>query len=265
MALMHVNFFSDVLGMCMNMDVIIPQKTSGNIGMNGVRKEGRYPTLFLLHGLSDDHTVWQRKTSIERYVNDLGMAVVLPDVHRSFYTNMVYGGDYWTYISEELPAICREFFPNMSRRREDTYAAGLSMGGYGAFKLALRKPEMFGAAVSLSGVLDLASEAEKWSDEQEERKRLFTSIFGPGHEVAGTENDLLAVAEQLVKSGKPMPKLYAWCGRQDFLYEGNIRAAARLKELGIDLTFEESEGDHRWDCWDAKIERAVEWITNETR
>ena len=54
MALLHVDFFSDVLGMCQQMDVILPEQTHGQIGMEGVRGEGKYPVLYLLHGMSDD-------------------------------------------------------------------------------------------------------------------------------------------------------------------------------------------------------------------
>ena len=151
MALLHVNFFSDVLGMSMNMDVILPQETKGQIGMKGRTREGKIPSLYLLHGMSDDHTIWQRRTSIERYVSQMGIAVIMPCVHLSFYTNMVHGLPYWDYISEELPSLCQNFFPQLSARPEDNFAAGLSMGGYGAWKLALGKPERFGAAASLSG------------------------------------------------------------------------------------------------------------------
>ena len=87
MALLHVNFFSDVLGMCMNMDVILPQQTKNQIGMKGTRKDGKIPTLYLLHGMSDDHTIWQRRTSIERYVSEMGIAVVMPTTHLGWYTN----------------------------------------------------------------------------------------------------------------------------------------------------------------------------------
>ena len=114
MALLHTDFFSNVLGMCVQMDVILPQRTTGQIGMEGKTRLGKYPTLYLLHGLSDDHTIWQRRTSIERYVADLGIAVVMPCTHRAWYTDTATGMKYWTYISEELPAICRDFFPNMS-------------------------------------------------------------------------------------------------------------------------------------------------------
>ena len=70
MALLHVDFFSDVLGMCTQMDVILPENTRGQIGMEGKAGAGRLKTLYLLHGMSDDHTIWQRRTSIERYAAD---------------------------------------------------------------------------------------------------------------------------------------------------------------------------------------------------
>ena len=91
MALLHVNFFSDVLGMCAEMDVILPQQTSGQIGMEGKAADGKYKTMYLLHGLSDDQTIWQRRTSIERYVSGLGIAVVMPTTHLGFYTDTTYG------------------------------------------------------------------------------------------------------------------------------------------------------------------------------
>ena len=132
MALLHVDFFSDVLGMCTQMDVILPERTRGQIGMEGKRGDGKYPTLYLLHGMSDDQTIWQRRTSIERYASEHGIAVVMPTTQLGWYTDMHIGFKWWTFLSQELPAICRSFFPYMSDRREDTFAAGLSMGGYGA-------------------------------------------------------------------------------------------------------------------------------------
>ena len=105
MALLHVDFFSDVLGMCTSADVILPQQTSGQIGMEGKGAEGKLKTMYLLHGMSDDQTIWQRRTSIERYVSQLGIAVVMPTTHLAFYTDTTYGMRYWTYISEELPKI----------------------------------------------------------------------------------------------------------------------------------------------------------------
>lgn len=257
MALMHVDFFSDVLGMCVNMDVIIPQQTSKQIGMEGKAADGQYKTMYLLHGMSDDQTIWQRRTSIERYVSKLGIAVVMPTTHLGFYTDTTYGMRYWTFISKELPEICREFFPRMSAKREDTLAAGLSMGGYGAWKLGLGASDTFGAAASLSGALDMVEDYRRHVDEG--NISLFRGIFGNAEDMEGSENDLLALAEKLAAEKKELPRLYAWCGTEDFLYQGNLKAWEHVKKLGYSLTCEETAGDHQWKYWDAKIQDILRW------
>lgn len=261
MALLHVNFFSDVLGMSMDMDVILPQQTSGQIGMEGKGAEGKYKTMYLLHGMSDDQTIWQRRTSIERYVSKLGVAVVMPTTHLAFYTDTTYGMRYWTFLSQELPEICRGFFPQMSDKREDTLAAGLSMGGYGAWKLGLGASGTFGAAASLSGALHMVEDYKRNVEMAAEpgKLALFRGIFGSVEDLEGSENDLMALAERLVAEKKALPRLYAWCGTGDFLYQGNLYAWNRVKELGYDLTSEESAGDHQWKYWDAKIQDVLRW------
>ena len=110
------------------MDVILPQNTKNQIGLKGNARNGKYKTAYLLHGMSDDQTIWQRRTSIERYVSEYGIAVVMPDGGLSFYTDMCYGLPYWTFFSVELPKICREFFPQMSDRKEDTWQPGCLWG-----------------------------------------------------------------------------------------------------------------------------------------
>lgn len=259
MALLHVDFFSTVLGMSTNMDVILPQQTKGQIGMEGRGAQGRYKTVYLLHGMSDDQTIWQRRTSIERYVSKLGVAVVMPTTHLAFYTDTSYGMKYWTFISQELPQICREFFPQMSAEREDTLAAGLSMGGYGAWKLGLGAGETFGAAASLSGALDIVDDLRRNLRENPDVVPLFRGIFTSEEVLAGSENDLMALADRLAEEKKPMPRLYAWCGTEDFLYQGNLNAWSHVKKLGYDLTCEESAGDHQWKYWDEKIQDVLRW------
>lgn len=261
MALLHVDFFSEVLGMCMNMDVILPQRARGQIGMEGTKNDGKYPTMYLLHGMSDDHTIWQRRTSIERYVNDYGIAVVMPATHLGWYTDTAYGMNYWTFISEELPQICREFFPNMSDKREDTLAAGLSMGGYGAWKLALGASDTFGAGASFSGALDMVTRLKEHRMEDPAGKNMnfWTGIFGDLSKVAGTDNDLFALAEKRKASGRPLPRLYQWCGTEDFLYEINLSAEKKIKSLGYPLTVSYSSGDHQWCYWDEQVQKVLEW------
>lgn len=246
MALLHVNFFSNILGMMMNMDVILPQ---------GTQHDAVYPVLYLLHGMSDDYSVWQRRTSIERYADEKRIAVVMPATHLGWYTDMKHGLKYYTYIAKELPAICLDLFPKISPRREDTYAAGLSMGGYGALKLGLLDPETFSAVASLSGAVNMSV----YKDENN-KNDLFFNVFGTPEDFCGSDNDLYTVAGRLAESGRLLPKIYLWCGTEDFLYNQNISMRDRLNSLSYDLTFEESSGDHQWKYWDEKIKSVLDWL-----
>jgi putative tributyrin esterase len=253
MPLIHCDFFSQALGLSTTMDVILPLVPWGCPPI----EEGRgHPTLYLLHGLSDDHTIWQRRTSIERYVQDLDVAVVMPAVHRSFYTDMAVGFKYWTFISEEVPEVARKLF-HLSTAREDNFVAGLSMGGYGAFKLALTHPERFAAAASFSGALDMAREAvQEGADWKVEMSR----IFGDPLKVKGSPNDLFFLAKKLAASGRPKPWLYQWCGTEDFLYKANVRFHRHASKLGLNLRYEESPGTHIWKYWDEQIQVFLDWI-----
>jgi putative tributyrin esterase len=246
-ALLRCDFFSEALGLSTSMTVILPQQTVGQIGMAGAAR-AQPPVLYLLHGLSDDDTTWTRRTSIERYVAPLGLAVVMPQVHRSFYADEAYGNQYWTFLSEELPAVVGRFF-RLSSRREDTFVAGLSMGGYGALKWALRQPERFAAAASLSGALDLASRFP--ADQVTER------VFGDGP-VAGTGDDLLWLVDQADVAA--LPRLYLACGTDDFLYDENVRFRDACRAKGVPLTVDFGPGDHEWGYWDTKIQEVLAWL-----
>jgi putative tributyrin esterase len=245
MALIQCDFFSETLQLNTSMNVILPQPA-----------RARFPVLYLLHGLSDDHTIWLRRTSIERYVDPLGLAVVMPAVQRSFYTDMAHGGRYWTFVSQELPALVQGFFP-ISRAREDTFVAGLSMGGYGAFKLALSLPQRFAAAASLSGALDQAGGLPEtdpvWRAEME-------TIYGDLDKVVGGPNDVMHLARRLAKSSRPRPRLYQCCGTEDFLYDQNLRFRDQALALGLDLLYEEGPGEHEWGYWDRMIQRVLAWL-----
>ena len=133
------------------MEVIIPQQTEGQIGIGHVEKQNKYPVLYLLHGMTDNQTIWTRNTSIERYAAEHGIAVVMPNAHLGWYTDMQYGFDYFTFFSEELPTLCERFFPCISNDPKDRFVTGNSMGGYGAFKLGLTCPEKFAAIGGVAG------------------------------------------------------------------------------------------------------------------
>ena len=257
MALIDCKFYSEALGLSTSMTVILPQATESQIGMQNIAESGKHKTLYLLHGLSDDHSIWLRRTSIERYVAPLGIAVVMPAGHRSFYTDMAYGGAYEAFVAEELPKIARSFFP-LSDAREDNYVAGLSMGGYGAFKLALNYPGNYCAAASLSGAVDMA---ERFEHPENPHKQDAINIFGNPPAIRGTKHDLFFAAQHLKQSGKPIPRLYQCCGNEDFLYEDNIRFRDFAHQEELPLTWQEDAGyEHTWDYWDLRIQTVLEWM-----
>lgn len=256
MALITCDFFAESLGLSTSMTVILPQATSDQIGLAGRAGAGRFPVLYLLHGMSDDHTIWLRRTSIERYVAPLGLAVVMPAVARSYYCDMAHGLNYWRFISEELPRLVQGFFP-ISDRREDTFVAGLSMGGYGAFKLALNHPERFAAAASLSGALDPVALFDIWGPE---RVSEFNDIFGSREQIPGTLNDLYHLATGLKKRQTPQPELFQCCGSEDFLYQHNLTFKRHLESEKLDFTWRSGPGTHEWGYWDAEIQQVLNWL-----
>jgi S-formylglutathione hydrolase FrmB len=254
MASIDCKFFSDTLGMSSSMRVLLPEPAQRQIGRGSsgaTPAEGKHPVLFLLHGLSDDETIWTRFTALERYVAPLGLAVVMPNVHRSFYTNMKHGYRYWDFVSDELVHKARSLFP-LSHAREKNYVAGLSMGGYGALKLGLTHPERFAAAASLSGSCELTALRER-PDE-------LALVFGDLASIAGAGGDLLELARGLAASSRPKPKLYQCCGTEDSLIDSNRRFRSAISSLGFDHVYEEGPGLHDWAYWDAAIQRVLAWL-----
>lgn len=257
MALMQIHFFSQTLEMQTEINVLLPEPSQG-IGVEGTQDSlTDLPVLYLLHGLSDDQTLWSRRTSLERYVSSYRLAVVMPCAHQSFYSNEKYGLRYWDYISQELPEVVRKFLP-ISARREDTFAAGNSMGGYGALKLALRHPERFAAAASLSGVVDLVSAFRTPS--------LFHGlprIFGDIPQLQNSPDDLYAVARD-TDSRYRTSKLYVACGTDDPFFYMHQPFCSTLTKLGYDVTSVSTPNSgHDWAYWDTQIPQILQWLRKE--
>lgn len=258
MAYLSCNFFAETLGVSTSMQVLLPQATgTGQIGQAGAPARESYPVLYLLHGWSDDDSIWMRRTSIERYAADRGLIVVMPRVELSFYQNMASGMHFWDFISEEVPSLCKQWFP-ISGKREETFAAGLSMGGYGAFRLGLARPERYAAVASLSGALDILSTMKAIREDDRSAKR--EAIFGAGHRLLGKESDLFHLTDALLQGGGPTPRFYQWCGTDDFLYQDNLRFRDQARAKGLDLAYHEGPGDHSWGHWDREIQPVLDWL-----
>ena len=252
MALISCDFFSESLEFGQSMTVVLPQATEAQVGVTPAEDDAGDgpPVLYLLHGMSDDHTAWLRYTSIERYATAAGLAVVMPAVARSFYTDEAHGHAYWNYVADELPEIVSSFF-RVSSRPERTYVAGLSMGGYGAIKLALARPGRYAAAASLSGALDIVRRAEEPLRGDEMHDRIFGGPPRPEH-------DLFALLDGAAPDD--VPPLHISCGTEDRLLEDSKEFVRRAEAKGLEVTTDFPPGDHEWGLWDRVIQDVIAWF-----
>ena len=253
MALLQIQFYSEALDVASSVNVIFPEPNQG-IGLQAAKEHKLPGVLYLLHGYSDDHTTWTRRTSIERYAAACNLAVIMPAVSHSFYCNERWGERYWDYVSQELPRTMHRFL-QISDRPEDTFVAGQSMGGYGAMRLALTYPERYAAAACFSGAVDVSSIIK-----HHEEGRMPTRILGDNHAVKDTELDLFYLMKK--NGSQPRkPVLYVSCGTKDSFYVKHQTFVPALIENGWDVHRHDEEGaDHEWGFWDQEIRKFLDRI-----
>jgi putative tributyrin esterase len=237
MALCEFRWFSNVLEKQVATLVILPDV--------GVPPFAAY---YLLHGLSDDYTTWQRKTRIEVYAGRWPMIVVMPDGFRGFYTNHQGGRAYAKYIGEELPAMIERNFP-AKPHRSARCIGGQSMGAYGALRIALGYPDRFLSANAHSGGL-MAGSREAPPNRFPEAEQIF------GRHPRGGEHDLIRLASAARAAGN-LPRIRIDCGADDHLLTDNREYHRALEEREIAHEYEEFPGGHNWDYWDAHVPQAM--------
>ena len=219
MAFLETHVFSQALEVAVTVNVLLPEPSQG-IGLEGAKAQEPPRVMYLLHGYSDDQSIWMRRTSVERY---------------------------WDYVSQELPQMMHSMF-RLSQAPGTELVAGLSMGGYGAMKLALTYPERFAAAASFSGAVD----AEALLRKREPRPTM-RRAFGTAKAFHGSENDLFHLMEENAQAPHK-PRLYVACGTEDFLFGHHKKFVPALEKNGWDVTHEETPGfGHEWAYWDAQL------------
>ena len=259
MALIQCNFWSEVLGKCCDMTVLLPQRAP-------VRPETRrgkavtkrtYPVLYLLHGLCGDHRTWLANTNLEHLAQNLNLAIVMPNSDRGFFTDMAHGPRYGAFFADELPEIVAAMFP-VSTKREECFVAGASMGGYGALRLALSVPERFGGAFAMSPLVDLERAITHGNSAiaPEEMR----DVFGAPEEQVSRGNDLLDLARKARTTDAP-PRIAVCCGTEDLLYDDAVRFCGELEkmqwpELAYTL---DKPGKHDWSSWSAALPAMLEF------
>ena len=251
MALIRIDHTPETVQVTLPLYAIIPDP--GKMGDTPVSKR---KVLYLLHGLSDDASAWQRYTSIETLAATYGLVVIMPSAGRSFYTDQPNGQAYFTYLTEELPRYLGDVF-GLTPHREDTFIAGNSMGGYGAFKAALLHPELYAAAASFSGVLSL--EVLKL-DPNDARRHEFSLLFGDLNKLSGSEHDPATWLQRAAQNPPAQPRLFITVGRQEDIYPLSGYFHSACQSLGLQSEYYEEDAQHDWFQWDRQIRRFLQAI-----
>lgn len=254
MALLRLEHTPETVKVCTPLYMILPDP--GKMGDTPIRER---MVLYLLHGLSDDASAWTRYSSIETVANEYGLVVVMPSVGRSFYTDQPNGQAYFSYLMEELPQYLEDVFA-LRPPREKTLMAGLSMGGYGAFKAALNYPERYRAAASFSGVLSLDILTAVPDDPRQDEFRL---LFGDLDQLSGSEHDPMFWLGRWADNPSALPQLTVACGYQDDLYPVSRMFNAACQSMGIPLDYIEEDGKHDWHFWDRHIKRFLKKVLGD--
>jgi putative tributyrin esterase len=254
MALIQFDFTPETVKVCLPLYMIVPDPSR----MNDLPLQKR-KVLYLLHGLSDNGSAWQRYTTIETVARDYGLVVVMPSIGRSFYTDQPNGQKYFTFLMEELPKYLKDVF-GLDPKRKDTLIAGNSMGGFGAFKAALNYPERFFAAASLSGALSLEI-LNLIPDDP--RHHEFTAIFGDLTKLSGTKHDTMMWLKKAAERPQDLPKLYMACGKQDELFPLNEMFYGAAQQIGVPIHYEKEDGEHIWPFWEKFIQRFLKFALGE--
>ena len=269
MAYMECHVFSQVLQHNIAVNVIVPTP-EGNEQITDREVQKKYcyekglPVLYLLHGAYGDHSSWMRNSNIERYIQQYCCIAVMASVENSFYQDMAYGNAYYTFMTEELPTFVTNVFP-ASKKREDTYIAGFSMGGYGAWYLALSKPNQYAKAASMSGALDIASCYQQCVNHMIEGPFPWNCIFKDPTKLKGSNVDLMQLFIEDRKNGV-LPELYHACGTSDFLIETNREVHQKLQEMGVRVPYHETQDMmHNWDYWDKEIQNILKWMFSQNQ
>lgn len=250
MAVMTLDFYSRELKMSTLLTLVVPD--SVRIGDQPVSQR---KCLTMLHGLSDDATACLRLSKIELYAMETGVVVVMPSVGRSMYCDGVNGQNYFSHVANEIPEYL-ELIMGLSRKKENNYLAGISMGGMGAARIALTYPERFTAVGLFSGLLDIKMMLAFVTDEQ---KQEFPFLFTATKDIDTTPLNPVNLLDKNKQQGL---KMIVRCGQQDNLLPMSRSFYTKATALGLDATGIFEEGNHEWRLWDRYIEDFIKMMAN---
>jgi S-formylglutathione hydrolase FrmB len=248
-----VRFESRLVGAPLPYNVILPADYA-----RGPSKERRYPVLYLLHGLGGSAEDWvSSRARLADYAAQYPFIIVIPEGKDGWYTDgPAPNAKFESYFVEELiPDVDRRF--RTVAAREGRAVAGLSMGGYGSMKFALKHPELFAFAASMSGALAVAS----WTPDQHIPEFVRPSVmrvYGDAGSDVRRDNDIYRLVRELTpERAAALPFLYLDCGTEDFLITNSRDFTALLIEKKVAHEFRELPGTHSWPYWDRQVQEVL--------
>lgn len=225
-------------------------------------------TVFLLHGLCGSSRDWIDLTQLVVFAGEFDAFIVMPEVGRSYYCDMTLGQKYFTYVADELPALCRQQF-NMSREAADTAVMGNSMGGYGALKCALSRPETFGCCCAFSSACLFIGE-EINALRSDAGRKIAAEMFGLqliidfqatfGHDLTLRPEDDPVHSARRLAADPNRPRFYSACGSVDGFREMNRRYAEEMGRLGYHFIYEEWDGGHDWHFFNQALRHGLDFF-----
>ncbi|MHA6247146.1 alpha/beta hydrolase [Pontibacter sp. CAU 1760] len=231
-------------------------------------KKASFPVLYLLHGGTGSYRDWLSKTPdkmlLHRLADEYSLIIVTPDGGPTSYyfdSPLDKSSQYETFISKELVDKIDNTYRTV-RDRKGRVIAGLSMGGHGAFYIASRHPDLYSAAGSMSGVMNINTATWKVPAEFAQlRAQNFANLLGPPQDAASPYPEYTAVGrtEELKNSGL---QLIFDIGVDDFLIDTNRDLHRLLLENGTPHTYIERPGAHTWEYWGKALPYQVLFLTN---
>ena len=260
MAFIEMNFMSECLMRTVQANVILPAdkiEMPDKPGQRVESNEGPFKTLYLLHGVFGSQIDWVNGTNIQRWAEEKNLAVVMPAGENMFYLDQPRVHNFYSrFVGEELVELTRRIFP-LSKKKEDTFIAGLSMGGYGALRNGLLYHDTFGYIASLSGANVFEEPSEKMFYGSREH---LEALYGSFEEAQNSDKNIKWLVSHYGQIGGTGQKIYLACGTEDCLIDGNREWARVLEKNGFDVTYEEGSGAHEWDFWNRYIKRVIDWL-----
>lgn len=264
MALVEVNFMSKKLFRTVTFNAIIPLDKV-TFGEEKIETKP-FKTLYLLHGGFGNHTDYISGTRIQRWAEENNLAVIMPAGENQFYIDKPEQDEYYgAFVADELIEFTRQMFP-LSDKKEDTFIAGLSMGGYGALINGLKYHETFSHIGAFSPAImnEMIASGEQgnivaglW------KPGFYENVMGGTDTILNSEKDYRYLIDQLIEQKIEIPRIYLPIGREDFLLEPVRGYHEFLVERQIPVTYIEDDGGHEWDFWDKYLKRFLDWLPLE--